>query len=265
MALQPIVLDTPKATLASDDACNTVFRYEYPPLPFAWHAPYYRPPSAETNSVLSYVPPLIYFCIKALLEYPDHVHGLGPARLHYVPPTDGHAFDILQALIPTYRPFSPNHEDFDLRMVDPRLWAVLIQIYEGLPALFREYTLPLSDHHLPLLQTIPSTDFFSLVTVLSLAKCRELTDDSVLKLRDLHTLAALDASVTALGSWGVQRLAKSLDWTEGDNEQYPERRGPWGLRVLYLKDCINIDDTVLAHLPRFPLLSVVGGWFVTWI
>ncbi len=258
MAQPPIVLWTAKAILTSDDACTTILQYKLASLPSATQAPYYCPPSAPT---LSYVPPLVYFCIKTLLEYPDQVYLLGPARLPYHQPTDGHDFDILQALIPTYRPFSPHHRDFDLRVVDPRLWAVLAQIYRDLPAAFREYHLPLSDVHLPLLQAIPSTDHFSLVTVLSLAKCRELTDDTVLELRHLHTLAALDASVTALGTWGVQRLARSLSWTDGDDEQRPERRGPWGLRVLYLRDCINIDDKILGSLSHFPLLSVVGEWF----
>ncbi|RPD66111.1 hypothetical protein L226DRAFT_557339 [Lentinus tigrinus ALCF2SS1-7] len=256
MSLPPIVLWAPKAALASDGACTSILQYQLASAPSSTQAPYYQSPQ-ETNDTLSYIPPLVYFCIKSMLEYPDQIHALGPGRLIYERPTDGHDFDILQALIPTYRPFSAHHADFDLRVVDPRLWAVIVQIYEGLPAVFREYNLPLSDAYLPLLQAIPSTNNFSLVTVLSLAKCRELTDDTVLELRHLHTLSALDASVTALGTWGMQRLAKSLSWTDGDGGQCPERRGPWGLRVLYLKDCINIDDEVFDCLSHFPLLSVI--------
>ena len=87
-----------------------------------------------------------------------------------------------------------------------------------------------------------------------------LTDDTVVELRELHTLAALDASVTALGSWGVYRLARSLAWSDGEDDEPPQRRGPWGLRVLYLNNCMNIDNKVFSYLSRFPLLSVVGAW-----
>lgn len=261
MSLKAIVLWKPKATLTSDEACTTILQYSLPPPPSATCTPYQPHHNAETNS-LSYVPPLEYFCVRSCLEYPEQIHTLGPARLRYRPPTDERDFDILQALIPAYRPFSnPGHDEFDLCVVDPRLWAVIAQVYEGLPAVFREYALPLSDTHLPLLQMIPSTQHFSLITVLSLIRCNDLTDDTVVELRHLHTLTALDASITALGSWGVQRLAKCLAWSEGDEaeDRPPERRGPWGLRVLYLRDCINVGDEVLLWLPRFPLLSVVGG------
>ncbi|KAI0748086.1 hypothetical protein C8Q80DRAFT_1170076 [Daedaleopsis nitida] len=251
MSLRPIVLWTPRTTLTSDDACTSIVQYSLPLPPSTIRAPYQSSPedTANETSGLSYVPPLSYFCIKTLVDYPDQIHELGPARLRYERPAGRDDFDILQALIPTYRPFdSANHRGFNLRVVDPRLWAVLVQIFENLPCLFRNYTLPLSDPHLPMLQTIPSTEHFSLITVLSLSRCRDLTDDTVQELRHLHTLSAFDASVTALSSWG-----------EGDSSaNNPSvRRGPWGIRVLYLKDCINIDDEVLHCLPRFPLLSVV--------
>lgn len=264
MSLRPIVLWTPQAKLTSDDACTSIVQYPLALPPSTIRPPYQPSPedTANATSSLSYVPPLSYFCIKTLIDYADQVHELGPSRLRYERPAGRHDFDILQALIPTYRPFdSANHQGFDLRVVDPRLWAVLAQIFENLPGFFRSYTLPLSDPYLPMLQTIPSTEHFSLITVLSLSRCRELTDDTVQELRHLHTLSAFDASVTALGSWGVQRLSKCLSWSDADGSanQPPVRRGPWGLRVLYLKDCINIDDEVLQWLPRFPLLSVVGG------
>ncbi len=256
--LKPIVLWTPTATLTSDEACTSIYQYQLPPPPSSIRAPYQSQPTATSS--LSYVPPLQYFCIQALIQWPDQVHALGPARLRYQPPSHRNHFDILQALIPTYRPFSPDHDDLDMRLVDPRLWAVLAQIYADLPPAFRTYTLPLSDVHLPLLQRIPSSSHFSLITVLSLSRCRQLTDDTVIELRELHTLAALDASVTALGSWGVYRLAKTLSWSDGEDDEAPQRRGPWRLRVLYLNNCLNIDNKVLSYLSRFPLLSVVGVW-----
>ena len=261
--LKPIVLWTPTATLTSDEACTSIYQYQLAPAPSSIPAPYHTEPT--TTRSLSYLPPLEYFCIKALIEWPDQIHALGPAQLRYEPPLNRNDFDIIQALIPTYHPFSPDHDDFDLQLVDPRLWAVLAQIFGELPPSFRSYTLPLSDVHLPLLQRIPSTSHFSLITVLSLSKCRHLTDDTVVELRELHTLAALDASVTALGTWGVLRLAKTLSWSDGDDEPNagPQRRGLWGLRVLYLSNCLNVDNKVLPCLSRFPLLSVVGASFHT--
>ncbi|KAI0670421.1 hypothetical protein C8Q78DRAFT_1091109 [Trametes maxima] len=256
MSFKPIVLWNPKATLASDDACTTILQYKLPPAPSTIRPPYQSPHDPELK--LRYVPPLSYFCIKSLVEYPDEIHTIGPTRLCYHAPWSRDQFDILSALIPTYRPFSDDDEEFDIGLVDPRLWAVLVQVYEGLPVVFRRYALPLSDAHLPLLQTIPSTEHFSLVTVLSLSRCPMLTDDTILSLRHLHTLTALDASATGLGTWGIQRLAKSLGWSEADDVHQSERRGPWGLRILYLRNCMNIDTNVLVWLLRFPLLSVVG-------
>ncbi|KAI0637013.1 hypothetical protein C8Q77DRAFT_541098 [Trametes polyzona] len=258
MSHKAIVLWDPKvhAKLASDDACTTILQYELPRAPSTIRPPYQSPHASDVK--LRYVPPLSYFCIKALAEYPDEMHALGSARLLYQAPWSPDHFDILSALIPTYRPLDEDNDSFDLSLVDPRLWAVLIQAYEGLPDAFRRYTLPLSDAHLPLLQTIPSTKHFCLITTLSLSRCPMLTDDTVLELRHLHTLAALDVSVTALGTWGIRRLVSSLAWSEGEEAaRRAERRGPWGLRILDLRNCINIDDKVLSWIKRFPLLSVV--------
>ncbi|KAH9901346.1 hypothetical protein C8Q73DRAFT_752507 [Cubamyces lactineus] len=255
MSRKPITLWAPKAKLATDGAGATILQYELPPAPSTICPPYQSPHSAQVR--LRYVPPLIYFCIKALVEYPDELHSLGPAKLQYQNPHSRAQFDILSALIPTYRPFSPNVGEFDIHLVDPRLWACLIQLYEGLPPVFRQYTLPLSDVHLPLLQAIPSSAHFSLITVLSLRRCRTLTDDNAVELRHLHTLVALDASMTGLGTWGIQRLAKSLTWSDPEDDRPCQRRGPWGLRILYLRDCINVDDGILSWLAHFPLLCVI--------
>ncbi|KAI0336492.1 hypothetical protein GY45DRAFT_406277 [Cubamyces sp. BRFM 1775] len=261
MSYKPIVLWAPKAKLASDGACTTILQYELPPAPSTIRPPYQSPNNAEVR--LRYVPPLAYFCMKALAEYPDELHSLGPAKLQYQAPHSRDQFDILSALIPTYRPFSPHVNGFDLSLVDPRLWACLVQLYEGLPPVFRQYTLPLSDVHLPLLQAIPSSTHFSLITILSLRRCRILTDDNAVELRHLHTLAALDASMTGLGTWGIQRLAKSLTWSDAEDDRPSQRRGPWGLRILYMRDCMNVDDGILSWLAHFPLLCVVGASSVT--
>ena len=260
--LKPIVLFVPKRTLETDDACTTIHQYPLAPAPSAVRPPYQQPfqSSPHNSTSLRYVPPLCYFCIRHLFEYPQDLHALGPACLPYSYPTKRDDFDIIQALIPSYRPFSleGQGQEPDLRLMDPRLWATLVQIYDGLPPVFRTYTLPLSDPFMPLLQKIPSTEHFSLITTLTLRGCSELTDDTAIELRHLHTLVALDASGTALGTLGMRRLAKSLSWGEGDDLPLPERRGLWNLRVLYLRNCINTENGIFGLLPRFPLLSVVG-------
>ncbi|KAI0950378.1 hypothetical protein AcV7_008864 [Taiwanofungus camphoratus] len=252
---KPILLWQPRATLASDDACTTILKYALPSAPVP--PPYKTTGDSTAPCTLSYVPSLAYFCIKKLLEHPDQVHSLGVARILYQLPESPGAYDILRALIPSYRA----DEELDLSQVDPRLWACIIQIYRALPPAFRTYTLPLSDVHLPLLQRIPSTPDFALLTVLELPGCGGLTDDTVVELRVLHGLCAFDASGTALSAWGISRLSKTLVFAE-DEEQLGgiltrPRRGPWGLRMLSLRNCMNVGNKIFNSLTKFPLLSVV--------
>ena len=133
MSSKPIVLWTPKATLTSDEACTSIIQYSLAPPPSAIPTPYHSQATSPSQTSLSYVPPLAFFCIRALVEYVDQLHTLGPFRRPYQSPADGHDFDILQALIPSYRPHSSHHSEFDLRVVDPRLWAAIAQIFENLP------------------------------------------------------------------------------------------------------------------------------------
>ncbi|KAL6298248.1 hypothetical protein BKA93DRAFT_744519 [Sparassis latifolia] len=251
---KPIILWKPRPKLTSDDACTTILKYSLPPPP---NPPPYAS-TADDTSNLSYIPSLAYFCIQKLHEYPDQVHSIGPARIAYQPPDTPESYDILRALIPFYRP----DEQLDLSQVDPRLWAVLIQLYSDLPEIFRTYKLALSDPHLQLLQRIPSTVDFSVLTVLELPYCLELTDDTVVELRALYNLCALDASGTALSVFGLKTLAKTLTYGEDEehvgNSLMRPRRGPWGLRILSLRNCINVNNTIFECLESFPLLSVVG-------
>ena len=84
-------------------------------------------------------------------------------------------------------------------------------------------------------------------------------NDTISELRDMHCLTALDVGKTALSSWGVSRLAKSL--IRKPAEDIVRRiSGPWTLRILCLRDCMNIDDDVYHGLVLFPLLSVVGEY-----
>ncbi|KAH9842778.1 uncharacterized protein C8Q71DRAFT_220484 [Rhodofomes roseus] len=251
---KPIRLWRPRQTRTSDDAGTTILKTTLPQAPRT-SAPYQL--AAETREPPNHVPSLTYFCIRALLDYPDQIHALGSLRLTYSPPETPEAYDILRELIPSYRTDQP----LDLAIVDPRLWALLIQLYNDLPAVLRLYTVPLADAHLPLLQRIPPTSDFALVTILELPGCRELTDQNVLLLKDLHNLCAFDASGTALGAWGVKTLAKTLTICQDEDTMNtpsgPYRRGPWGLRILSLRNCMNIDDDIFNCLPMFPLLSVV--------
>ncbi|EPT06025.1 hypothetical protein FOMPIDRAFT_1044498 [Fomitopsis schrenkii] len=251
---RPIRLWRPRQTRTSDDAGITILKSTLPQASRT-AAPYEI--AAQEHGKLTHLPSLTYFCVQTLLDYPDQVHALGPLRLTYRPPDSPDAHDILRELIPSYRAHNP----LDIRLVDPRLWALLAQIYRGLPPQFRSYTLPLGDRHLTLLQRIPPTADFALVTTLALPTCKELTDDNIVLLKDMHSLCAFDASGTALSAWAIKVFAKTLTTADDEDAVYmppgASRRGPWGLRILSLRNCMNVDSEVFDHLPLFPLLSVV--------
>ncbi|KAH9934744.1 uncharacterized protein B0H18DRAFT_902377 [Fomitopsis serialis] len=251
---KPIRLWRPRQTRTFDEAGITVLKTT---LPQASRTSTQYDLATQSRGKPNHLPSLTYFCFQALLGYPDEIHTLGPLRLTYRPPKTREAHDILRELIPAYRPDRP----LDLTRVDPRLWALLVQLYDDIPAQFRVYTLPLADTHVPLLQRIPPTPEFALLTILELPGCQELTDKNIVLLKELHSLCAFDASGTALGTWGIKSLAKTLTISEDeeieDTSPRAHRRGPWGLRILSLRDCINIEDKVFDCLPMFPLLSVV--------
>ena len=252
---RPIRLWRPSQTRSSDDAGITILKCA---LPQSSRHPAPYEIAAQARGKPNHLPSLSYFCIQALLDYPEQVHALGPLRLTYRPPDTPEAHDILRELIPSYR----TGEALDARLVDPRLWALLVQLYRDLPPQFRSYTLPLGDRHLPLLQRIPPTAEFALVTTLALPACKELTDTNIVLLKDMHSLSAFDASGTALSSWAIKVLSKTLTTVDDEDAvdvpQCANRRGPWGLRILSLRNCMNVGKTVFDYLPLFPLLSVVG-------
>lgn len=203
-------------------------------------------------SALPFVPSLTYFCLKKLYQYPDQVHAIGSIRLRYRPPQTPLDYDILRALMPGY-----NSEGMDLSWVDPRLWATLVQIYDDLPEVLYTYSIPLSDQYLPLLQQIPSTPQFTLVTILELPECKELNDETILQLRDLHGLSGLDASGTRLSAYGIKLLAGFIRRSDTE-DGVTQRRGPWYLRILRLRNCKRIGNEVFLNLVRFCFLSVIG-------
>jgi len=248
---RPVVLWDPRQSTASDEAGTTIIRSVLPPVNVP--GPYERRGDAAT---FHYIPNLSYFAIKRLIEYPDQI-DIGRARIYCPQPSSPSEFNILSSLMPG---FGDPESGFSLRQVDPRLWAVIVQVFTNLPVDLRAYPIPLSDKHLPLLQRIAPTPEFCLITVLEIPGCRELTDDNVLELKELHGLCALDASSTELSGLGVKRLSHTLlrrDEGRSDDREC-ERRGPWHLRMLRLKDCRKVNNTVFSALEAFPLLSVVG-------
>lgn len=203
---------------------------------------------------LPYVPPASYFFIRVLAATPEEVYRLGSFSLTYTLCESSSSFDIIKALIPSY-----GDVDFDLRHVDPRLWATLAQLYKTtLPSIFSHYYTPLSDMYTPLLQAIPSTPHFSLVTILELPGCIELDDDNIVELKCLHSLTAFEASGTKLTDYGLQKLAKTLAHDDSGEDAVCTRRGPWPLRILRLRDCKGITKAILSIVAKFPLLSVLG-------
>lgn len=183
------------------------------------------------------VPSLSSICLQILGDLPDPLEVNLGFRLHYrseiTPPSS-----------------------FSLH---PNLWICLVQLYDNLPACLRSYNIPLYHPHLPLLQRVHSTSLFSLLTILDLPACPDLTDNSISNLKFLHSLVAFDASETTLSSYAVKVLARTLVYTQYDTT----RRGPWFLRILRIRNCKNIDNDVYDHISLFPLLSVVGAFFTS--
>ena len=245
-----IVLWKPKPTRTSDDAGTNILQYE---LPTYVPGPYEEPDKTTESERLTYIPSLRALCIRKLVAYPDQLDWYGNFRIPYEKPKSPSDYDLVRSLVPGYLHEEPDDVDF-LKEVDPRLWTVMVQTISSLPKAFRTYHVPLSDIHVPLLQQIPSTPDFSLITVVQFYGRREVDDETIDKLGALHSLAALDIGRTPVSSWGVKRLSHTLL----TDDPTGNRRGPWGLRVLYLWDCMLVDDAVFEAFPKFPLLSVVG-------
>lgn len=238
--MQRIMLGTAKISESSDSAGTLITKTEYPQLcsPGPYEQRQLIPLSAK-------VPPLAYFCLSVMLPYPEQLSCIGRRRLHYTAPSDA-TLDWIVAL-----------ESRDPSDIDPRLWAIIVQLYSGLRPQWRVYQMPLRDKHLTLLQRIPSTQHFALITVLELAGNRELTDDNILELKHLRTLVALNISETNISDSGIFRLANTVSWVNTDSHQR-ELRGPWSLRALDLHGCRRISEIVGDHLEVFRLLSVLG-------
>ncbi|KAF9564652.1 hypothetical protein CPC08DRAFT_684882 [Agrocybe pediades] len=218
------MLFTPKRSVQQDGSIISTCPPSYIPGPY-----HYASPPQPTS--------LVALCIQALHHYPDQVHHL-PLRIYLRNPS------LIHQLVP------------DPLLLDPRLWATLIQVYDGLPAHLASFSLPLADTHLPLLQSIPSTPTFSLLTLLSLPACSQLTDETITQLKFLHTLTAFDASNTSISSYAITSLVATLQ-IEEDDHSAREHRGPWQIRLLSLRNCRKITNDAFPAFVKFPLLSVL--------
>ncbi|KAL5533164.1 hypothetical protein ACEPAF_4940 [Sanghuangporus sanghuang] len=243
----PIILWNPElsAVRESDDAGNKIIRTILPPPPS--FAPSYRAYDPTQSRNFTRVPRLASFCIRVLSQYPEQLHQLGAIRLHFHPEHDG-TDSVLCSVLPKWK--TPN---FSLLNVDPRLWATVVQIYRNPPEILSSYPCHLSDPHVPLLNQIPCTPDFALLTVLDLAGSWNVTDDNILSLKILHNLTALDLSGSYdLSSRGIISLSRTVAFNE-----VGERRGPWMLRILRLRSCRNVDKVIFNVLHSFPLLAVL--------
>src|SRR5258708_3906705 len=251
--IKPIILWQSERTESTDDAGTTILSLTGPPNAYFQPGPY----SDEDNpghiaDPEICVPPLSYFCIKRLVQAPESVYHYGSPR-PYHPPEFSNDPDVLQSLIPRN-----TQGNFNLGKVDPRLWAILVQTYSDLPHGLRTYCTALSDKYLPLLQRVPTTELFSLLTVLELPGCSHLNDDTIVHLTALHTLCVLDASHTTLSALGIRRLSGTVKWVEDGVDCANRRRGPWQLRILSLHHCRRVTNAIFQYLESFILLAAVG-------
>jgi hypothetical protein len=249
---KPIILWQCDRTESTDDAGITILASTGPPKTYCQPGPYRDgdqdgPCIAETR-----VPPLSYYCIKCLVQVPELVYHYGPPR-PYRPPESPNDPDVLQSLIPR-----STQGHFNLDKVDPRLWAILVQTYSDLPQSLRTYRTALCDKYLPLLQRVPTTEHFSLLTVLELPGCPHLNDNTIVHLTALHTLCVLDASRTTLSALGIRCLSGTLKWVEDGVDCANQRRGPWQLRILSLHHCTRVTNAIFQYLESFILLAAVG-------
>ncbi|EJD05803.1 uncharacterized protein FOMMEDRAFT_166135 [Fomitiporia mediterranea MF3/22] len=241
----PIILWNPTPIRESDDAGNNIIKTTLAPPTKS--IPQYTAYDPEKPRRFRRVPRLASFCIRALSRYPEQLHQLGSTRL-YFDRKKGGTNSVLRAVLPKWR--SPN---FSLLDIDPRLWATIIQIYKDPPDELDFYPCQLSDPHVPLLNQIPMSPDFTLLTLLCLANSRQLTDDNILSLKVLHNLAALDVSnCMSITAHGIRLLSRTLTFNE-----FGEKRGPWALRVLRMRACWTVDSSIFDCLQKFPLLTAV--------
>ncbi|VDB82959.1 unnamed protein product [Peniophora sp. CBMAI 1063] len=260
-----IILWRPKYSTSSDAAGVDVTDLKSAPKEYFQDGPYAatRDQRPAARSISAGVPSLQLICLtkaRELLELREDRR------------------EVLADIMPAWRDHSVHYEsavksrpvqellpgvDADpssitpLKRVDPLTWALVIQLIRDLPSRFRCYEIALSDVHLPLFQHVPDSTQFCIITILNLAGCSHLTDDTISNLKDLHGLIALNAShCMGLSTAAITRLRNTLV-RDQDAEQGTTRRGPWRLRILWLRGCRSLNSNVFMELDKFPLLTVV--------
>jgi hypothetical protein len=253
-AHKPILLSAQSTYRTTDDAGTTVIKSVLPSVS-ACMGPYAIKPSIKAPRPCR-VPSLVAMSVKALVKYPEELYKLYDWRSGYVPNAIS-SKDVIRVLTE----HRGNWDDIDWSMVDPRLWAVIVQVFNNLPHQFKTLHLPLSDPYLPLLQGIPSTPQFTLITILVLTQVNQtrlVNDNNITELRSLHSLCYLDISHNNISPHGLRRFAGTL---HANGSTVPPRgEGPWSLRVLKLVDCRQINNAAFEHMVKFPLLCLVGKY-----
>ena len=239
--MSSILLLNPKISRCFDDAGVAVTKSIVGQSRSAY--PYEQIAGHQQKTASRQIHSLMYYCIKILMDYAGELHVLGATRLTY-----NHSSELLQLLIPSW-----GTPDFTLRQIDPRLWAVLVQLFKGLPSELLVYPIALSDPNLIRLQRIQSSPDFAMITILDLNHCAELCDETLMSLKELHNLTCFDCGRTQVTSYGLNNFSR----TQGIDE-IGGRRGPGALRILRLRNCTKIDDSIHEVLDKFLLLCAVG-------
>ncbi|KDQ06687.1 hypothetical protein BOTBODRAFT_192902 [Botryobasidium botryosum FD-172 SS1] len=237
----PIVLGAPAVNTSSLDGSRTAVTSAN-----LGSAPYAEGRYVGSVPARNPVPTLSHFCVLALVSYADQIPAM-EARPSY---KRWQRLDLLKTLLG--KNYEVEDGSVNFSHLDPRLWAILLQLYENLPPIFLRYNIPLGDKWLPFLQRIQPSKAFTLIVTLDLSSQKCLTDDSIVNIKSLHQLSTFDCSNTRITSRGVEQLSKTLPFRDGK-----EKIGPWKLRVWYMRCCIYIDDGVGRFLVKSPLLCLV--------
>ncbi|GJJ05833.1 hypothetical protein Clacol_000020 [Clathrus columnatus] len=243
-----IFLRTDTVTHGSDESGLIIKGRTFPLYHSGPYTTELLPHDKKTLSILDYVAPLEYYCIRSLFFNVDQL-DLGEAPRVMYSGSDSQ-LRLMKTLIPC---FEHDMQSCLMKYVDPRLWATLTQVMTNLPCAFRIYTLPLSDTHLSLLQNVKSSPDFTFITVVDMSRRMELNDETIGELKPLINLCVLDISGTEVTTWGIKKLSMCLTRDEAGGMTF----GPWKLRIWSMMNCIGIKEDVKSILPSFPLLSVV--------
>lgn len=197
-----------------------------------------------------YVPPLAYYAIRALHPWYSAIPPVETLVSSEVSVVDKDGSKERANVVDVVAPWAKENMDY----LDPNTWAILIQNFHGLPGRCFKYTLALNDPHLTTLSTISPTPNFSVATFLDLSSCYDLTDSTISLLKGLSSLCVFDTSGTRLTDQGLKNLKSTLSLREP---------GPLYIRSWSLRGCRGVTSKGLESLMAFPLLCVLGEWYLS--